>query len=316
MRFHAILVLRDEADIIRESLAHLRTWADAVHVMDTGSTDGTWELVKEAAEKDGAIHAVESRPLVFDSNVRGTLFERVRHTFEEGDWVARVDADEFYHAPPPRWAEAHLKRGESRVFAQLYEFSMTRRELLAWEAGSETRADRARPIIERRRAYIIEPVIEMRLFKYRKRMQWNAAMAQPFNVGLTARERIPVRHYRWRDPPQMMHRCKLRGFMVKQAYHGVHWAREDWMEWVADDADPRLAWWGHGEELPRVMDLGHLSPWGVRVAQELTHRTGLARVLDRLRQPMRWKPIWLEEEVQRRLAVEAAGVENRATVAG
>jgi len=51
-RFHALLPVRDEADIVGQSLRHLLTWADAVYVFDTGSVDETWEIVQDFAGKD------------------------------------------------------------------------------------------------------------------------------------------------------------------------------------------------------------------------------------------------------------------------
>src|SRR5436190_61230 len=58
MAFHGIMVLRDEGDIVAQVLTHLLTWVDSLHVYDTGSTDGTWEIVEEAARGDRRGRAV------------------------------------------------------------------------------------------------------------------------------------------------------------------------------------------------------------------------------------------------------------------
>jgi hypothetical protein len=74
-KFHALLVVRDEVDIVEESLSHLSTWADAVYVFDTGSVDGTWESVQSVAEKNAKIHPIARKPVYFSlSKVRSYLF--------------------------------------------------------------------------------------------------------------------------------------------------------------------------------------------------------------------------------------------------
>src|ERR1044071_5132336 len=52
MACDGIMVVRDEGDIIGEVLAHVMSWADSLHVHDTGSSDGTWEVVREWAARE------------------------------------------------------------------------------------------------------------------------------------------------------------------------------------------------------------------------------------------------------------------------
>ena len=63
MRFHALLPVRDEADIIGQCLRHLLTWADAVHVFDTGSVDDTWEIVGDLASRDERVRLLGRDPV-------------------------------------------------------------------------------------------------------------------------------------------------------------------------------------------------------------------------------------------------------------
>ena len=48
-KIYSLLLVKNESDIIRESLLAAVKWSDKVIVMDNGSTDGTWEIVKEIA---------------------------------------------------------------------------------------------------------------------------------------------------------------------------------------------------------------------------------------------------------------------------
>src|SRR4051812_31166257 len=109
------MLLRDEADVLAQTLDHLLRWIDGVYLLDFGSTDHTWDIVQEYAKRDQRVMPVESRPMIFDDNFRGYVFDRVRERFESGDWVMRVDADEFYHVAPPQFVRERLRAGDTAV---------------------------------------------------------------------------------------------------------------------------------------------------------------------------------------------------------
>src|SRR5271170_3388489 len=97
MRFHGLMLLRDEGDIIEQSLNHLLSWIDGLYILDMGSVDGTWEIVQEYARRDKRVVPFFSKPIIFDDNLRSMLFAEYRRRFEPGDWVLRTDTDEIYH---------------------------------------------------------------------------------------------------------------------------------------------------------------------------------------------------------------------------
>ena len=45
-KIYSLLLVKNEADIIRTSILAAAQWSDKVIVMDNGSTDGTWEIVQ------------------------------------------------------------------------------------------------------------------------------------------------------------------------------------------------------------------------------------------------------------------------------
>ena len=65
MRFHALLPVRDEADIVGQCLRQLLTWADAVYVFDTGSVDDTWEIVRDLASGDDRVRLLGKDAVYF-----------------------------------------------------------------------------------------------------------------------------------------------------------------------------------------------------------------------------------------------------------
>ena len=216
MRFHGLLVLRDEGDVVRESLTHLLTWIDALYVQDTGSTDDTWDVVNEFAAKDPRVVPFGREPIVFTDNVRSVMFDRYRDRFDPGDWVLKVDADEFHHVPPPRFVRERLRAGDTAVHLQWYYFRLTAAEVADYESGRvDVLEDRRRPVAERRRFYKVSRYTEPRMFKYRRSMRWAERSSFPFNAGFVARERMPIRHYPHRDPLQMQRRFRLRAGMKR-----------------------------------------------------------------------------------------------------
>lgn len=279
MAFHGIMVVRDEGDVIGEVIAHLVSWVDSLYVLDTGSTDGTWEVVREWEARDARVVALESLARPYHNGIRAEVFDAVRHEFSEGDWIARLDGDEFYHVPPPVFVRERVAPREGRVFGQMYDFVMSRAEVAAWERGEETLADRARPIQERRRRYLVQEFPEPRLFRYRRGMKWPWDRHMPWWAGLTAAARIPVRHYRWRDPVQAAARCALRREMRRAgANTGPHWELENWREWIANDEDPRLLTYDGTLADPGLRN--HLDGGWRRGAQRVFYGSGLVRAAD------------------------------------
>ncbi len=45
MQIHSICLVKNEADIIEQTLKAGIDWSDFIYVFDNGSSDGTWEKV-------------------------------------------------------------------------------------------------------------------------------------------------------------------------------------------------------------------------------------------------------------------------------
>lgn len=293
MRLHALLLARDEGDIIAQTLKHLCECFDIIHVLDTGSTDATWNIVTTHAKSDDRIKPLARVDRSMNVGLRALLFEAARPAMRPGDWIARVDADEFYHIPPREFVTTRVANHEGRVFAQHYEFVVLQSELQAWEAAvSSTQTNRTTDIQRERTHYIVDDRMwfEARLFRFRRGMKWHESQPNPFNPGLTAINRIPIRHYRWRSLEQMKRRCELRLQQSKLDPHGEHWKQSDYRSWAVPDNDPRLRTWspdlvvaGKCEDLPAPTDTRHLEWPAKRRKQILMYRSGLVYLLDAFR---------------------------------
>lgn len=274
MRFHALLALRDEGDIIDQSLRHILAWADAVYVFDTGSLDQTWDIVRQFAAQDKRVVPLKRDEVFFsEMRLRGWMFHQVRRHMHHGDWFLRVDADEFHHVAPPEFVKLRLRKHETVVYHQYYDFRLTAAEVQDWERGKETLEDRRLPIEERRRWFTVSAYTEPRLCRYRGSMQWPETVSFPYNAGYLAVERLPIRHYPHRDPIQMARRCRLRAIMMAEPENACnrHWARSDWRTHVVLDDLPDLHYWEPGTKLPEPHFTNHLAPIPKRALQRVAH---------------------------------------------
>jgi hypothetical protein len=327
------MLLRDEDDIIRQNLAHLLTWIDALYILDLGSTDSTWDIVQEFAAKDSRIVPFKHAPIVYNDSLRCMLFDHYRDRFEPGDWVMKIDADEFYYVTPPDFVRTRLRAMETIVILQWYFFRLTSREVANYDSGRvDVMEDRKRSIQDRRRFYKIAQYGEPRMFRYRQSMRWPESANWPFNAGYMSRERLPILHYPHRDPLQMERRYRLRAAMtrMKGSQQGSHWKLEDWRKEVIDvDADPTgthestktgeglsavaghaegsLMHWAPGEPLHEVRTTSHLAPPGKRLVQRLIHPL-LLPLLDRTRPQysQTFQPTLIPDEINRQIDAPAA----------
>jgi len=291
MKFHALLPVRDEADIISQCLEQALTWADAICVFDTGSVDNTWEIVQDFASRDKRIMPIRKEPVYFsETRLRSYMFHVARQNMHNGDWFLRVDADEFHHIAPPEFVRNCMRKHETAAYHQYYDFRLLQSEVDAWNAGEETLKDRQRLIEDRRRHYTVSEYSEPRLCRYRETMQWPVTVSFPFNAGYVARERLPVRHYPYRDPVQLERRCRLRAIMMADEENRSnwsrpelhHWAEREWNKFITPENLPGLKLWKSGTELPLVHGTSHLKPSHIRVVQRFMHAFCLP-MLDRSR---------------------------------
>ena len=305
MKFHCILCTRDCADIIIESLQTKADWADFVYVYDTGSTDGTWEMVQDYARKDARIVPVGREEVLFHEGVRGYVFNTIRDNMEEGDWIVKSDEDEFYHISPREFVSKHLNPHETAVWTQLYDFRLTQEEAMRQHDPEFLAQERMTPLVARRRFYVPIAYSEHRLCRFRKNMKWYPTGSFATNAGFVARARIPLRHYPHRDVEQLKKRVILRKALLKLLPKGTypHWNCESWSDFLVPANLPTLQFWGSGEALPEYWFSTHLERWPKRVAQWALHRFAV-RTLDRIRKryPADYKPEALPEEITAELS--------------
>ena len=100
MKIHAMLLVKNEADILQETLSAALEWCDYVYVLDNGSDDGSWEMVKELAQEHAEIVPFKQDCVMFTRALRADIFNAFRSNAGHEDWWCEMDADEFYIDDP------------------------------------------------------------------------------------------------------------------------------------------------------------------------------------------------------------------------
>lgn len=274
------MLVRDEADVLAEAIEGVLAWADSLWVLDNGSIDGSWEIVQEASKADSRVRAWGRVNAVFSDGLRAAVFDDARASFEHGDWIARVDADEFFHEPPQEFVR-RLGRSESFVCGLLHEFVLLKREAQAIERGEE---DLSLPISERRRWWTPNHFPEPRLFRYRRSMRWPGTRSHPWLAGVMAGERIQIRHYRWRTPQQAKRRWALReAVRPSMPFGGAHWSIDDWRaEGLRTRRDPGVSFWKPGTALEPFASPSPVTAPLRRLGKAALARCGVQSIVDRV----------------------------------
>jgi glycosyltransferase involved in cell wall biosynthesis len=85
------MMVKDEADTILETLNSCVDWANQVYICDTGSTDGTQEVIRAWAERTKADFILEEKTWVNFSFNRNETLARAAACFPDS-WLVMIDA--------------------------------------------------------------------------------------------------------------------------------------------------------------------------------------------------------------------------------
>lgn len=202
MQIFALMLVKDEIDVIDAVIDHARGWADQIIVLDTGSTDGTWERLR--AMDDGQVVAWMQTDEPYDDSMRADMFNHFKARAATGDWWCKLDADEFFHDDPRAFLAA-VPWPYHCVFKRSIDYVMTAEDVasLPFEQGfSAVRA----------RMHNILPIChtEFRFFRHRPTLRWERPYWAPINKGPKYPHPITVKHYQYRSPEQIQHRLDVR----------------------------------------------------------------------------------------------------------
>jgi glycosyltransferase involved in cell wall biosynthesis len=211
---HAICLVKNEGDIIAETLTYASKFCHRIYVFDTGSVDDSWQTVKQLESDIIIPFRHESVP--FSDGLRAQVFNAIRDRINPGDWIYILDADEFLAEDPMKAIRIAEREGAQQINTAQYNFHFTN---LDWQEYQQGLDSRDRPIAQRRKYYCFTN-IEQRFFRVDRDLTWPeySDIANPHGFiaprGLKKLKKCSFRisncHYQYRDPEQIQLRLKTR----------------------------------------------------------------------------------------------------------
>lgn len=107
MSVAAVMMVRDEADIVGHTIRHLLTQVDHVYVADNRSTDGTSDIVRSFGED--AVSVTRDDEVAYLQSEKTTRLAMWALT-DGHEWVVPVDADEVWLGPPGHTVGSFVSR--------------------------------------------------------------------------------------------------------------------------------------------------------------------------------------------------------------
>lgn len=235
MMIHALCVVKNEGDIIEQGLTAALQWADAIYILDNGSTDGTWEKVKELAGQNPAIVPWKQETSPFHDGLRRSIFQNFAKRGRNGDWWARLDPDEFY-IDNPRVFLSTVPESDDCVWYAPLSYYFSTEEARRYREDPKQFSDNV-PIFEKCR-YYFNHWSELRFVRHEAMEPWMKDGGWPEGILDRARShprRIRCRHFPYRSPSQIERRLSTRKASSSPSGPFSHEALENWSACV----DPR-----------------------------------------------------------------------------
>ncbi|MGO4535822.1 glycosyltransferase family 2 protein [Leifsonia sp. 2MCAF36] len=233
MTIRSLCVVKDEADVLTQTLTSALQWSDEILVLDNGSTDGTWELVTELAAREPRVIAVGREERPFFDDIRVSLFDARKDSAVEGDWWCRLDADEFY-VDDPRAVLAAVAPGDFSVWSASLSYYFTDRDAARYESNPAAFADDI-PVEDRCR-YYLNHWSEPRFFRHLPGLSWrvgDGGFPRALWDRTASPQRIVLKHFAYRSPQQIQRRLDARRISFAEHPEFSHEAVVDWAEAVA-----------------------------------------------------------------------------------
>ena len=236
-KIYGICLVKNEDDVITQTLNHAATYCEKIFVLDNGSTDRTWEIVRSLSQVNPRIVLFAQTLEPFRRSLRSLVYYEVGAELSEDDWWLILDGDEFLAEDPQPIIRQAVREGADVIRTWQISFGFTEEDLRAWEEGRDSRD---KPIFERRRYYRIDWQ-EKRLFPNRRDVSWGGTIV-PASLKKTCTRRILNRHYPLRDPEQIQKRLLAR-FGHPSCFH--HVTSPDWRHVIRDSR--RLVFYRDGD---------------------------------------------------------------------
>lgn len=212
MIIYASMSVKNEGDIIADTIKHALLWADKIFVIDNGSDDSTAELLKNFGDRVVVLSTFHGE---FREGLKSIPFNWVNtsHSYPRADWWCIMDADEVYNEDPREFLRT-LPDRYGRVCTNTIEFIGL--------------IDSNQPLLpESYSHYIPLDWSESRFYRNTRSLIWcDFKDNGPSGVGATYHRRIQVLHFPFRTDAQIRKRMEVRNRNRKDT--GIAWSNANY----------------------------------------------------------------------------------------
>lgn len=226
MKLNAICIIKNEADIILETLNNALRFCDTIYVFDNGSTDGSWELICEKALNDKRIVITAHTDEIYRNQFRNRVYNMFHHRYSPSDWWYILDADEMLINDPRPMLIKAMQRYKNQMRVWQAQFYFTDNDLAVYD-----QENKSLKVSERRRYYRIN-WREPRFFRNSPSEKWPeniSGKVPPFCQKLYRPSPI-CRHYPERTPEQIKMRRDIRLSNPYSFLHVKNKSADDWLK--------------------------------------------------------------------------------------
>jgi hypothetical protein len=239
MKIHGLCLIKNEADVLQETLMSALHWCDYVYVFDNGSNDRTWELVHELAKRYLQIVPYKQDDTLYSNGLRAEIFNAFRSNAGPLDWWCALDADEFY-IDDPRVFLTKIPYRLKTVWSASLNYYFTDEDSILYRKDPVKFL--ATPVQERFR-YYLSNWGELRFFRHSDDIGWTPDQGG-FPPAMFAAPAYPVRiwlkHYQYRSPEQIERRLLTRRPAMQAKTGFWHEVKPSWRTSVATKRDAPL----------------------------------------------------------------------------
>jgi hypothetical protein len=231
MKIHSICLVKNESDIIVQTLVAAAAWSDFIYIYDNGSTDGTWEKIVDLSRTVPQIAALRQDDMPYSKGLWLEPFNSLRTRSSAGDWWCKLDADEIY-IDSPRQFLANVPEPFDVVWTASFQYYLTEIDIARFRQDPGFYADDV-PVGQKCR-YYCNNWSEIRFFRYSAKLQTGRGRHYPYPLTRAFPRRIRLKHFQYRSPQQIERRLATRRSAMNRGCF-VHETRANWTRWILKD---------------------------------------------------------------------------------
>ncbi|WP_072062436.1 glycosyltransferase family 2 protein [Pluralibacter gergoviae] len=202
-KIFALMTVKNEDDIVIETLDNASIWADYIFILDNGSTDNTWKILVDYAKKNKKIILWGRYEGSFYLALRQVIYREFKSYAQLGDWWCRLDGDEFY-IDDPREFLSSLDEDIDHVYNASFQYYYTHDDYQR-ERNNESKIS-----VTKRLQWYKCNHSEIRFVKHNTFICWPQNSEWPINLNKPYHKRIRLKHYQYRDIQQIIERLRAR----------------------------------------------------------------------------------------------------------